>query len=125
MTTVWLEAGRYQMTGRVRVHDVAASPAGIRPGAGFRVFSHRKLNTGVAWDWFPYRQSNDVEKRGELSADPPKTPNKRLTGTIDWEELSYDFELRQPAADLEISCELRADQGEAWFELESLKMVRK
>ena len=35
------------------------------------------------------------------------------------------FDLRQPAADLEISCELRADQGEAWFDLDSLKIIRK
>jgi hypothetical protein len=123
-TTVWLEGGRYQVTGRARVQGLTADAKFLRSGAGFRVFSRRKSTTGLIWDWFPYRESNDLVRRGELvssTAEPPK----RLSGNSDWVELSYDFDLRQPAADLEISCELRADQGEAWFDLDSIKILRK
>jgi hypothetical protein len=123
-TTVWLEEGRYRVTGKVRAQGVAANGRLTRSGVGFRVFSHRKLSTGVVWDWFPYRESNDFENRGELDSDRSDAPNKRLSATTDWVELSYDFDLRQPAADLEISCELRANQGEAWFDLDSLRIVR-
>ncbi len=116
-TTVWLERGRYQVTGMVRVHGVVGS------GAGFHVFSRRKFNTGLNWDWFPFRESQDLEKRGELAV--ARADNKRLSGDSDWVELTYDFDLRQPAADLEISCELLADEGEAWFDVDSLRIVRK
>jgi len=124
-TTVWLEGGRYQITGRVRIQAVTGNLKNEWSGAGFRVFSRRKLNTGVNWDWFPYRESNDLEHRGELVLPPRSAPNKRLSGTTEWVGLTYDFDLRQPAADLEISCELRADQGEASFDLESLQIRRR
>ncbi len=127
-TTVWLEEGRYQVTGRVRVRGVTTRDSSSGgSGAGFRVFSHRKRNIGVEWDWFPFRESYDLEKRGELVPAPlrGKAPEQPLSGDSDWVELKYDFDLRQPAADLEISCELRADHGEAWFELGSLKILRK
>ena len=38
--------------------------------------------------------------------------------------MSYEFELRQPMADLAIHCELRAASGEAWFDSESLQIIR-
>ncbi len=127
-TTVWLEEGRYQVTGKVRVRGVATGDSSSgRSGAGFHVFSHRKRNIGVEWEWFPFRESYDLEKRGEMvpNLGRGKAPEQRLLGDSDWVELSYDFDLRQPAADLEISCELHADQGEAWFDLSSLKILRK
>ena len=77
------------------------------------------------WDWFPFRESNDLEKRGEIPVPPAsKIINRKLSGSADWVELTCDFDLRQPVADLEISCELRADEGEAWFDLESLRILR-
>ena len=125
-TTVWLEEGHYQINGRVRVQGVTADARMSRSGAGFRAFSRRKLSNGPNWDWFPYRESRDFERRGELGGSTaPGPPNKRLSGTTSWVNLSYEFELRQPMADLEISCELRGDQGEAWFDLDSLQIVRK
>jgi hypothetical protein len=109
------------VTGRVRTRGVVPAADMARAGAGLRVCSRRKINAGVHWDWFPYRESRDPETRGDIPSINNFTP---LTGTVDWKEVSYDFELRQPMADLEISCELRAENGEAWFETESLKITR-
>ena len=124
-TTLWLEGGRYQVTGRVRVKGVKSDGQLARSGAGFRVFSRRKQTTGINWDWFPFRESNDLERRGELTTAVAKNPNQRLSGDRGWTEISYDFDLRQPVADLEISCELRGDEGEAWFDESSLKITRR
>jgi hypothetical protein len=38
--------------------------------------------------------------------------------------LSLEFSVTQPVTELELACELRAAAGEAWFELESLRLVR-
>ena len=123
VSMVWLEGGHYRVKAKARVQGVTAGPKLTRAGAGFRVFSQRKLSPGLSWDWFPYRESYDLERRGEVVA---KVPNaKRLSGTADWSEITCDFDLEQPAADLEIACELRADQGKAWFDLNSLKVERR
>jgi hypothetical protein len=120
-TTVWLEEGTYRVTATIKTRAVVAAQEGARAGAGLRVWSGRKVTDGVHWDWFPYRESHDTETRGDL---PPIEGSERLSGTTDWIEVTYDFELRQPIADLTISCELWADAGEAWFHLESLKITR-
>src|SRR2546421_11455741 len=101
--TAWLEGGHYQIRGKVRVQGVTAADShNPRSGAGFRVFSRRKLTTGVNWDWFPFRESNDLEKRGEIPVPPAsKIINRKLSGSADWVELTCDFDLRQPVADLE------------------------
>ena len=119
---VWLEEGRYQINARVKTQGVLGIRRDERAGAGLRVISQRKRTDGVHWDWFPFRESSNPLTRAEL---PPLDRNhRRLLGDNDWTELSYAFELRQPIADLEILCELRAQQGAAWFEIQSLKLVR-
>ena len=42
----------------------------------------------------------------------------------DWSLLRFDFAVDQPQVELELICELRAAQGEAWFEEDSLRLVR-
>lgn len=122
-TTVWLEGGRYRIEGKVKARGVVADSSDPRAGVGFRVFSRRKLSDGSSWDWFPYRESHDLQLRGELP--PVGKPVARLSGDSEWVEVHFDFDLRQPIADLEIYCELRAAKGEAWFEVPSLKLIRK
>jgi spore coat protein H len=50
---------------------------------------------------------------------PPK-----LSGTTDWKESKYPFEVASPGADVELVCELKATAGEAWFDASSLRLVR-
>ncbi len=40
----------------------------------------------------------------------------KVTGDTDWQTLSYDFEVLEPARDVELVAELRAEAGQAWFE---------
>jgi hypothetical protein len=122
-TTVWLGRGRYRIEGKVKVWGVVADSGDPRAGVGFRVFSRRKLSNGSDWEWFPFKESQDLQLRGELPQIGESTA--RLSGDSDWIAVHYDFDLRQPVADLDIYCELRAAKGEAWFEVPSLKLIRK
>jgi hypothetical protein len=83
----------------------------------------RKPTTGVNWDWFPYRESREYEKRREMV--PPGGKDDRVIGDSDWKPLSYDFDLHQPMADVQVFCELRAEKGEAWFDPDSIRLVRR
>jgi hypothetical protein len=116
---VWLEEGTYRVTARIKVRVADVNPDDRLAGAGLRVRSHRKMTEGSNWDWFPYRESRNPQTRGTL---PPLIASRRLSGTNDWTEVTYDFDLREPMADLEIRCELRANRGEVWFEVASLKI---
>jgi spore coat protein H len=41
-----------------------------------------------------------------------------------WRPLAHDFEVRDPAIDVELVCELNATRGGVWFDLESLRIRR-
>jgi hypothetical protein len=47
-----------------------------------------------------------------------------LVGDSDWRALSAEFEVTEETQDVELVCELRASGGEAWFGLESLRLIR-
>jgi hypothetical protein len=47
-----------------------------------------------------------------------------LVGDSAWRELSTDFEVAPPMAKVELICELRAEVGEAWFDLSALQILR-
>ena len=53
-----------------------------------------------------------------------ETPQQRLTGEHDWATVSHEFELRQPLADMQLQCVLQSTDGEAWFDLSSLRLRR-
>jgi hypothetical protein len=49
----------------------------------------------------------------------------RLKASDDnWSLLQFNLTVEEPQAEVELICELRAVQGEAWFEEESLRLVR-
>jgi hypothetical protein len=47
-----------------------------------------------------------------------------LVGDSDWRALSAEFKVTEETQDVELVCELRASGGEAWFGLESLRLIR-
>jgi len=47
-----------------------------------------------------------------------------LAGDCDWSPLTFQFEAAKPDDEVELICELRAEKGEVWFDLDSLKLVR-
>lgn len=55
-----------------------------------------------------------------------KAPREnQLDGTADWKALAYDFEVTLEWEEVELVCELRAKAGEVWFDLPSLRVVKK
>lgn len=52
------------------------------------------------------------------------TMPRKLTGTSGWTEHSYDFTVEEELAEVVLVCELRAAQGEARFDVASLRLVR-
>ncbi len=143
-TTVWLEEGSYRLEARIKTKGVrpvrdpdqtasgdARLAGGIfrdfismsqNPGgAGLRVWTQRKFTEGVAWDWFPYRESRNFRKRGLI---PSTNVSKRVSGDSDWTQVVYDFDLKQPLADLHIIFDLLATQGSATLDSSSVTLRR-
>ncbi|MCX8156156.1 MAG: CotH kinase family protein [Verrucomicrobiae bacterium] len=48
-----------------------------------------------------------------------------MDGTADWQVLAYNFEVTLDWEEVELVCELRAKGGEAWFDVPSLRLLRK
>jgi hypothetical protein len=53
-----------------------------------------------------------------------ETRANKLLGDSPWQMLSYDFEVPNPPQDVELLCELRAAAGQAWFDLDSLRLKK-
>lgn len=58
-----------------------------------------------------------------ISGNQTKRENK-LIGDSDWQKLSYQFKLDSPQ-EVELVCELKAESGEVWFALGSIKINKK
>jgi len=104
-TKVRLDPGRYRFRGRARCRGVTPDPGDTKAGAGLRDSNHRFI--------------------------------QKLTGDGDWTDVSFDVDLGQGPSqfgfmapvesgipEVELICQLRAARGEAWFDLESLRLVR-
>jgi len=91
---ILLPAGRYRFEGEVRTAGVKPLAFGKNKGAGLRV-----------------------------SAAKQAAPHQ-LAGDSPWTKASVEFVLTAPETEMELLCELRASAGEAWFDLESLRLVR-
>lgn len=50
--------------------------------------------------------------------------NKPLTGSHGWRQISTEFRVHRPVEEIELSCELRCQQGIVWFDRDSLKLVK-
>ena len=87
----------------------------VIPEGRYRLEGRLKLD-GVVVD------ESDSRAGAGLRISKGEMPRK-LAGTLDWQEFTYEFE-EPEAADIEFICELKALQGEAWFDLESLRLVR-
>ncbi len=93
-TRVPLGAGTYRFEGRVKTATVRALRDEKGEGAGLRI-------------------SGSQEPRAN-----------GLAGDTDWRKLSYQFRIEAPLREVELVAELRARSGEAWFDEDSLRLVR-
>ena len=91
---VLLAAGRYRFEGQARTAAVKPLAFGKNKGAGLRV--------SVAKQAAPHQ----------------------LAGDAPWTKSNIEFVLTAPETEVELLCELRASAGEAWFDLESLRLVQ-
>jgi hypothetical protein len=99
-TRVLLEDGRYILEGRARTAEVVAQTN--------KVDASKEIGKGAG-----LRISGD--KR-----------TLHLTGESDWTVLKHEFAVEPGGEDeKEIVCELRASAGEAWFDLSSLRIIRR
>ena len=51
--------------------------------------------------------------------------SNKITGTHGWQKIEFDLEIGGTTGEVELVCELRATQGEASFDLDSLRLVRR
>jgi len=93
-TKVWLEPGRYRFEARTRAAGVKALTFGRTSGVFLSV-------PGRNWQGAP-----------------------PLVGDHDWTLLRVEFDLTKEETEVELLCNLRAQAGEAWFDLESLRLIR-
>jgi hypothetical protein len=101
---VFLPPGHYQLSARIRV-------SGVEP----------------ATQTLPDDALSGADVR--ISGDQPK---KKLLGEAGWTTYEFTFEIEpeedlpgeQPATQVELVCELQASRGDAWFDEDSLELVR-
>jgi hypothetical protein len=89
-----LPPGRYRFEGKLRTVDIAPLAFGRNHGAALRV-----ANVGMA-----------------------NVP--RWTNTKGWEQAAVTFAITEPEREIDLICELRAERGQAFFALDSLRLVR-
>jgi hypothetical protein len=128
-STLWLEGGTYRVEGLAKTEGLlpetqsAASNTNFPTrGAGFRVWSRHKFTEGSSWGWFPYAESRNLKQRGLLP--PRKGSGLGLSGDTEWQRIAYDFELRQPLAELTLFFELRESNGQAALQRDSVTITR-
>lgn len=51
-------------------------------------------------------------------------PEKPLLGTTDWTAFKHEFTVNDPIGEAQVVCEFRGAEGEAWFDLQSLRLKR-
>jgi len=50
---------------------------------------------------------------------------QKSKGDFNWKEVAYELGVAEGLREVELVCELRAAKGDAWFELDSLRLMRK
>lgn len=89
-----LPPGRYRFEGLARTREVLGRRDATGEGAGLRVSGMERHRHG------------------------------QLTGTTPWTPLACDFTVSHDDESVTLICELRALKGEAWFDLNSLRLVQ-
>lgn len=94
-TTVLLEEGSYRLQGICRVTNVAGLTNDVKLANGAGIRIHAAKRT------------------------------EQFLGNSDWTPMQFDFEVEAGGEEKELVCELRAREGEVWFDATSLKLTRR
>ena len=117
--------------GSIKTLRIAAGPEGrctaswrtrLRLPAGQYVFEGRLRTVGVV----PLQTNTAKKGVGAGIRQSQKEPRKHsFTGDTDWQHAEYEFTVPADIDEVVLLCELRAEKGEAWFYLDSLKLRKK
>lgn len=50
---------------------------------------------------------------------------QKFLADTDWTNVGFDFEVTEGIGNYELMCELRAGKGTAWFDMDSIRLIRK
>jgi hypothetical protein len=103
----------------IRVKDPVSASWRMRVmlDPGVYQFEGRIKTAGVV----PYQRSSG--QGAGLRISQSRRPN-RVVGDSDWKTVTFDFGVGD-AREVELVCELAALRGEAWFDLSSLKLIKR
>ena len=118
-------------SGGIKTLHIAAGPEGrctaswrtrlVLPMGNF-VFEARVRTAGVV----PLEKDVNTKGVGAGIRQSQKQPRKHaLIGDHDWQKVEYEFTVSGETDEVPLLCELRAEKGEAWFDLGSLKLRKK
>lgn len=113
--------GRVQMGGRKAIHIKGSSDT---YGTSWRTRVHvpqgRYRLEGMV-------STKGVARNGDSGATlriSGSQSRQMVQGEAEWSAVSFPFEVREPFGEVELICELKGNRGEAWFDLDSLKLRR-
>jgi hypothetical protein len=117
--------------GGIKVLHITAGPEGrctaswrtrLRLPTGQYVFEGRLRTAGVV----PLEADTAKKGIGAGLRQSQKQPRQHsFTGDSDWQNAEYEFTVPADADEITLVCELRAEKGEVWFNLGSLKLRKK
>ena len=115
----------------VKTLHVAAGPAGrctaswrtrLMLRGGTYIFEGRVSTTGVV----PLQKDGTTKGAGAGIRQAQRQARKHsLIGDNDWQKVEFEFTVPGDRDEVVLLCELRAEEGEAWFDLDSLKLRKK
>jgi spore coat protein H len=111
------EAKSYRIESGPGGRCVASWRAKVLLPAGKYKFEGKARTAGVSALAEPSGEGAGVRLSGA------KRSNK-LAGDSSWQKLEHAFEIIAPTQEVELVAELRATQGQVWFEADSLRVVR-
>jgi hypothetical protein len=103
---------------RANGHCIASWRARVLLEEGHYRFEARVRTAGV----IPTR---DEKGEGAGVRISQASRSHKVAGDMPWQKVHYDFTVPPGQDEKLLVCELRASKGEAWFEVESLKLVRR
>jgi hypothetical protein len=68
---------------------------------------------------------NDAQGEGAGLRISGQSRTAKLVGDAPWTQMRFEFEVTEARSEAVLICELRATQGEAWFDEASLRLVRR
>jgi hypothetical protein len=105
-TRVLLEAGEYRFDGMVKTAGVLPLPPPKQVQGQPEAKEKKGLGAGI-------RIHNSTIPR-----------DNQALGDTSWQKVSYEFSVKPGEDEKTLVCELRAAKGDAWFEIDSLKIYK-